>query len=165
MSIKELLRTDKIDSAFKVTVILKGLNAALEIIGSFVILLISQNFVTRSVFFLTQEELGEDPRDRLANYLLTAAQYFSVGTRQFVFAYLLSHGVIKIILVISLLKKNLWAYPVSLIVFSLFILYQLYRYTFTHSLSLIALTIFDLVVIWLIWKEYSFLREPNGPTL
>lgn len=145
--------------------ILKGINALLEIISSFAILLISQDFVIRSVAFLTQEELGEDPRDRLANYVLTVAQHFSVGTREFAFAYLLSHGVVKIILVISLLKKKLWAYPVSMAVFSLFILYQLYRYTFTHSISLIALTIFDLVVIWLIWKEYRGLKMQDGDGL
>jgi uncharacterized membrane protein len=45
------------------------------------------------------------------------------------------------------------------IVFGAFIVYQLYRFTFTHGIGLIALSVFDLVVIWLIWLEYRALRS------
>src|SRR6266849_2241844 len=39
--------------------------------------------------------------------------------------------------------------------FGLFAAHQLYRYTFSHSLYLILLTILDAVVIWLTWLEYT----------
>jgi uncharacterized membrane protein len=42
-------------------------------------------------------------------------------------------------------------------VFGAFIAYQLYRFTFTHSIGLIALSLFDFAVIWLIWLEYRSL--------
>jgi uncharacterized membrane protein len=64
--------------------------------------------------------------------------------------------------VIALLKNKLWAYPWSLVVLGSFILYQIYRFTFTHSLALIVLTVFDLAVIWLIWREYQIVRTPTG---
>jgi uncharacterized membrane protein len=57
-----------------------------------------------------------------------------------------------------LLRGKLWAYPLSIWVLLAFIAYQLYRYTFTHSIGLILLSIFDLVVLWLIWHEYRTVR-------
>ena len=58
-----------------------------------------------------------------------------------------------------LLREKLWAYPASFAVFGAFIAYQLYRYTFTHGFGLIALTLFDLVVMLLIWHEYRLLKR------
>jgi len=40
-----------------------------------------------------------------------------------------------------------------------FIVYQIYRFTLTGSIALIALTVFDLIVIWLIWLEYRAVRS------
>jgi len=87
------------------------------------------------------------------------AQNFSVQEQNFYAFYLLSHGVVKLFLVVGLLKGKLWSYPASLIVLGLFILYQLYRYSYTHGVGLIALTVFDIVVMALIWHEYGLVRR------
>jgi len=42
---------------------------------------------------------------------------------------------------------------------SLFIFYQLYRFFYTPSLGLIVLTVFDLIVMVLIWHEYRLSRR------
>ena len=62
-------------------------------------------------------------------------------------------------LVIGLLKNKLWAYPASLIALGLFVLYQLYRFSYTHGAGLIVLTVFDLLVMSLIWHEYRLVRR------
>ena len=72
--------------------------------------------------------------------------------------YLFGHGVIKLWIIIGLLRKKLWYYPVAMIVFGLFIVYQLYRYTFTHSFLLLLITALDFIVIGLTWHEYRHLR-------
>lgn len=41
-------------------------------------------------------------------------------------------------------------YPASIVVMSLFIAYQIYRYTYTHGIGLILLTLFDLILIGLV---------------
>jgi len=102
--------------------------------------------------------MTEDPNDFVANTLLSAVQRISVSSQHFAALYLLSHGAVKVFLVIGLLRNRSWAYPAALAVFSAFILYQVYRFTLTHSLGLVALTVFDLAVMWLIWREYR-LRE------
>ena len=144
---------------FRISIILKGLNALIEIIGGFITLFITKILLIQVVFLLTQDELGEDPKDFIATHLVTAAQQFSLSTQHFAALYLLVHGFVKGFLVIALLKNKLWAYPASMIIFSLFILYQLTIFASTHSLWLIVLTLFDILVLWLIWHEYRYIKN------
>ncbi|WP_337142528.1 DUF2127 domain-containing protein [Mesorhizobium sp. Cs1299R1N1] len=90
---------------------------------------------------------------------MTMASHFSVSTQHFYAFYLLSHGLVQIALVAALLKRRLWAYPASLAALLLFIIYQLYRFSYTHSAGLIVLTLFDLLVVWLVWHEYRLVQS------
>lgn len=149
---------------FTFSVTLKGIHAFIEVIGGILLYFISTSFITTWVVRLTQEELSEDPHDLISNYFLSSAQNFSIGAKSFAAFYLFSHGAVKLFLVAGLLRNKLWAYPVSLVVLGLFILYQTYRFTFTHSLGLIALTAFDLIVIWLVTHEYRLIRKHQSRT-
>ena len=154
----------RIHQIFRISVLLKGAHALVECGGGLVLAFVSTTAITRLVNALTQEELIEDPNDLVATHLLSLAQNFTVGTQRFYALYLLSHGLIKALLVIGLLRNKLWAYPVSLVVLGLFIVYQLYRFSYTHGLGLIALTVFDVFVMGLIWHEYrvvSFTPPPR----
>jgi len=84
-------------------------------------------------------------------------QVLSIGSKNFYAFYLLSHGLIKMFLVIGLLRNKLWSYPASLVVMGLFIIYQLYRFSYTGSFGLIAITALDVVVMVLIWHEYRLM--------
>jgi uncharacterized membrane protein len=75
--------------------------------------------------------------------------------------YLLSHGVVKTALVVALWFNKLWAYPLTIAVFGGFMAYQVYRYTYTHSFALMALTIFDAVVVGLTWLEYRDQKQKH----
>jgi len=149
----------RIHQIFEISVLLKGAHALVECVGGLVLAFVSTSAITSLVNALTQEELIEDPNDFVATHLLSLAQNFTVSTRHFYAFYLLSHGVIKVFLVIGLLRNKLWAYPVSLLVLGLFIVYQLYRFSYTHGFGLIALTVFDVMVMGLIWHEYRLVRR------
>ena len=146
---------------FRISILLKGLHALLEIVGGTLLYVIHPDTIQRFISRLTQNELLEDRRDLIANTLQRAAEHLSIGGKTFAAFYLLSHGVIKLVLVIELLRKRLWAYPASLAMFGAFIAYQLYRYTHTHSIGLIVLSGFDVLVMWLIWREYKIVRKQN----
>jgi len=148
------MNEQKIHRIFEISVLLKGAHALLEIVGGIALYLISTDTVANLVKLLTQEELIEDPNDYVATHLLTMAQHFSVESKSFYAFYLLSHGLIKLLLVVGLLRERMWSYPASLVALGAFIVYQLYRFSYTHSPGLIALTIFDLFVIWLVWHEW-----------
>ena len=99
-----------------------------------------------------------DPNDLLTGLFLHTVQHLSIGTQKFAAVYLLVHGTIKLWLIAGLLRKRLWYFPVAMTVFSLFIVYQLYRYTNTHSGWLLVITALDLVIIALTWHEYRGLK-------
>ena len=143
---------------------LKGAFALAEIAASIFAYVVTTQFLLDLVHAVTRTELTEDPRDFVANYLLHAAQDMSVSSQHFAAFYLFSHGAIKLWLIIGLWREKLGYYPAAIAVFGLFILYQIYRYSFTHSLSLLLITALDVVVIGLTWFEYQHLQRmlPNG---
>ncbi|TXB69403.1 DUF2127 domain-containing protein [Paracoccus aurantiacus] len=149
----------RIHEIFRLSVILKGLHALIEIAGGIAFYLISADSVVRWVSVLTRPELAENPRDMIATHLLAAAHGLNASTQSFYAFYLLSHGLIKIVLVIGLLREKLIAYPASLVAMTAFIAYQLYRYSYTHSFGLLVLTVFDLIVMVLVWHEWRLLRK------
>lgn len=153
------MKERRIHQVFQVSIVLKGAHALIECLSGLALALISTATIVSAVNFLTQTELVEDPHDFVANHLLAWAQHFSVSTKSFYAFYLLSHGVVKLLLVAGLLKEKLWSYPASLVVLGLFIVYQLYRFSYTHGAGLIILTIFDIFVMVLIWHEYRLVRH------
>ena len=144
---------------FEVSLWLKGVFALLEIVAGIATYFVPQQLLLSLVQWVTKDEFAEDPHDLVANYLLHSVQNLSIGAQDFAAIYLLAHGVIKLWLIIGLLRKRLWYYPVAIIVFGLFIVYQLYRFTFTHSVWLILITALDVVVIALTWHEWRYLRR------
>jgi uncharacterized membrane protein len=149
----------RIHQIFVVSVAAKGIHALIEIVGGLALYLTSTRTILSWIDRFSQGELTEDPNDWIATKAVEFGQHFSVEQHHFYAFYLLSHGVVKAVLVVGLLKEKLWAYPASFAVFGAFIAYQLYRYSFTHDLSLILLSIFDLFVIALAVHEYRLLRK------
>jgi uncharacterized membrane protein len=150
---------NSIHIAFEVSLILKGCVALLETLGGIVAYFVSMRMLLKVVTSLTADELAEEPNDLIASYFLHLFQHITSGSQQFISFYLVSHGLVKLLLVTGLYLKKLWCYPVAIAVFFAFIAYQLYRYSFTHSEWLLLLTILDGVVIWLTWHEFTHLKN------
>lgn len=147
---------------FLISAWFKGIDGFLELAGGIALFAVSPDLLLRLVRSLTQDEIAEDPRDLLANALRHAARHLTFASEHFMAIYLLVHGVVKIGLVWALLARVLAAYPVSAVVFGGFIVYQLYRYSFTHGAGLLLLSGLDLVVIGLIILEYRALRRSRA---
>ena len=145
---------DFVHISFEIGLLLKGIDGLLEIFGGILLIFLNPGRLNRIILLLTQHELSEDPKDLVANALLSLSQSFSISTQQFGIFYLMSHGIIKCILILLLWQKKLWAYPLSIIALVLFIAYQIYRYSISHSAFLILLTVFDIIMIILTYIEY-----------
>lgn len=159
---KKLNSKAAIHQAFRIGIFLKGVNGFLETIGGGLLLIVKPAAINRFILFWTQGELAEDPQDIIAHYLVNFARNFSLNTQIFSAIYLLSHGAIKLFLVVALFKRKLWAYPLAIFFFFLFILYQIYRFSYDHSFWLVLLTIFDIVIIVLTYLEYRELKKAEG---
>lgn len=142
--------------AFEVTIFIKAIDGILEIIGSFLLLFIVDPVkISNWVIGLTVHELIQDPNDAFANFMLNAASNLSIDSTSFAAIYLMIHGLAKLFIVILLWNKKIWAYPVMIVFLSSFVTYQLYRYTHTHAMTLILLSIFDAITALLTWNAYK----------
>ncbi len=148
-------KPDLLDRLFRVGIILKGLDGLLEIIGGLALFFVSPAALNRLAIGLTAHELSQDPHDFIARHLLRSAAKLNGHAVVFGALYLLSHGLVKIVLVGALLKNKLWAYPWMIVFLLLFIVYQLYRLTIEPTFGLSVLTIFDAIIAWLTWREYQ----------
>ncbi|MDE2001074.1 MAG: DUF2127 domain-containing protein [Patescibacteria group bacterium] len=143
---------------FDVGVWIKGIDGFLETLGG--VLLWSFGSSGNTLLgVLTQHELVGDPHDVIANAIHDALAHSSAQLDFFASLYLLSHGVVKILLVVGLLQKRMWAYPASIAFLAGFIIYQLYRLTYGYSLGLVVLTVFDVILIGLVWHEYRYIQR------
>ncbi|MPM24713.1 hypothetical protein SDC9_71197 [bioreactor metagenome] len=64
---------------FEVGLLLKGIDGLLEIIGGVCLLFLNPDRLNWLTRLLTQHELSEDPRDMVANLLVTLSGRFSIG--------------------------------------------------------------------------------------
>ena len=145
---------DLLDRTFEVGIVLKGLDGLLELLGGALLLVVSPAAINQMVETLTQHELSEDPHDLIATHLLRVSHGLTGSAVLFGAAYLLLHGVVKVVLVLALLRNKLWAYPWMIAFLMAFIGYQLYRIALDVTVGLIGLTVFDAIIVGLTWREY-----------
>ena len=143
------------DKAFRISLYLKGLDGLLETAGGILLLIVTPEQINHLARWLTQGELSEDPHDFIANHILKTAHHLTGASLAFGAAYLLAHGIVKIVLVFEVIRDHLWAYVGLIGVTALFVIYQVYRLVVDKfSVSLFLLTLFDLLIIYLTQKEY-----------
>ena len=149
---------DLLDKTFNVALLLKGLDGLLELIGGIVLLVVSPDTINHLAQNLTQHELSQDPHDFWSHHLLHLTGNLH-HTQTFGALYLLTHGVVKLVIVVGLLRREHWAYYVAFVFLGGFVVYQIYRLTYDPSVGLALLTVFDLFIIWLTWREFMRMRR------
>ena len=143
---------------FWIGIIFKAVDGLLEITGGLVLLVVSSEAIRGLAYVLVEPELAQDPNDWLANHLLIWIFHLSTDSRVFAIAYLLVHGIIKLVIVGAIWFSQLWAYWLAGIVFSLFVVYQVVNFFMTCSMMMVLLTIVDLIIIALLPPEHRRLK-------
>lgn len=108
-------------------------------------------------------EIAEDPSDTLFTFINYFLNIHPVHITYFLAGYVFFWGFIDIVLSISLLKHKPWAFPLTLWLIGLFVCYELFRFTHTHSLVLLGVIGVDIIIMWLIYRESRKLQleEPQ----
>jgi uncharacterized membrane protein len=151
---------DAEDRLFRVVIALKGLDGLLELLGGVLLLVARPDQITGLASLLTRHELSEDPNDLIANLVLHGSASLATGSGALLGAlYLLSHGLVKVVLVWAVLRNRLWAYPWMIGFLGVFLAYQAYRLVLRFTVGLALLSVFDLVVLWLTVREYRRNRQ------
>lgn len=151
-------RRGLLDRFFQVSLIFKGLDGVLELIGGALLLWVSPARLSGFARLLTQHELSEDPNDFIANAIIHWAGNQNLSASLFAAGYLLVHGAIKVVLVWAVLRDRLWAYPWMIAFLLAFIAYQTYLMARSFSWGMLALTIFDIAIVALTVREYRIRR-------
>jgi len=148
-----------LDRAFRIAIVLKGLDGVLELAGGIALLFVSPASINHLVRWATAHELAQDPNDLVARHLLHSASQLTTSSTVYGAIYLLVHGGTKVVLIVALLRGKLWAYPWLIGLLVVFIVYQSYRLSYRFTVGLLLLTLFDLAVTALTWREWRTRRE------
>ncbi|HUC86826.1 MAG TPA: DUF2127 domain-containing protein [Candidatus Saccharimonadales bacterium] len=134
-------RTTLIDDSFFVAVIGKCAGGVVELaIG---ILLIFLSVHTLQALLTPLQHVGVN----LVNSI-------SSGSRLFIIVYFSLRGSVRLVLGVMLLREQLWAYPAAVLLLL----------AGHYSSALLALTLFDTIVVGLTWYEYFKLRRGHHLT-
>jgi uncharacterized membrane protein len=147
---------------FVIGVVIKAIDGVLEMAGGVLIFFITPEHTERIVRSLTENELPGMAHNLIRQHVVPAVQHATTGSKTFAAIYLLGHGVIKLGLVSGLLLKKRVAYPVAIVAFALFLIYQLIRYTEDASALLLVLSALDAFVIVMTVLEYRRLEAEHA---
>ena len=147
---------------FDIGVMIKGIDGAFEVVAG-LLLLFKAGMLETWIWMWISHRPEEKSGDLIAALLARFAEMLSSDTKSFAVYYLIGHGVLKVFLAFNLLRERMWAFPVSIVFFGLFVIYQLHRFTHTHSLLLLTLSLVDVVVIGLIWREWRLRAQGLPP--
>ncbi|MEN9626485.1 MAG: hypothetical protein RL557_813 [archaeon] len=146
--------------------LLKGIHAIIEILLGIILLILTKEFISNVIIALIEGRLAGDPNNFIAKYISQFGIDLSLSIKLFFAFYLISHGIVNLYLVYAIIKKPSFAYPISLVIFIGFLIYQTYDYFATSSLWMLVIILFDLLFIGLLFyeynahlKEYSFLGK------
>ncbi len=139
--------------AFACGVALKGALAGLEMVAGLLLALFGAAAIHLAQS-LAPALLAAHPHDHLLAAAARAAAGWSPRAEHFCALFLIAHGAVKALAAGALLTERRWAFPFGIAILSAFVLYQLVRYVETGAIALLAVSLFDLLVIGLIAREY-----------
>lgn len=156
---KELNRRENlVNIGFYGGLALKAIYAAVEFANGILLMVLNHAQLNTLIKLIALPELREDPQDIAMNYFIKLGKNLSINSQHSAALYLLLHGSTKLMVIWLLLRKRLWAYPLAVIVFGLFVLYEMYSYIHSSSVLLLLSVIMDILIIVLIVMEYKRLK-------
>jgi uncharacterized membrane protein len=132
----------------------KGIFGIVELIIGIGLLLVGPKALNKYMLWLVEFE----PFDRPSRIIDTTTQFVAnhvLGSLHMLIAlYMIVHGLVAIAVIIALVHKKMWAFPLAGIVLALFIVYQIYRLALAFSLVLLIFTLIDTAIMFFLRYEY-----------
>lgn len=144
-----------LDKTYEIGIIIKGIDGILELIGGILILTLNANAIHGITQFLTENALASDPDNIIAIHIAKLGSDLASNRNYFAAAFLLTHGLVKVVLVVCLLLNKVWAYPWALGALGLFLIYQVYQLVTAPTFPMAFLSVLDAVIIWLVYREWQ----------
>jgi uncharacterized membrane protein len=148
------------NAVYDIGIIVKGFDGIVEFIAGLA-LLVSPGLVHSLLMAIGAEASEGHGRMHhfVAQYVARLDDQLAASGLVFLVIFLLSHGLVKIVLVVCLLKKIVRVYPGALAILSAFLIYQLYVFLRDPGIGMALFCILDVAIIWLVWREYRVLLQ------
>lgn len=147
------VKNDWLEWSYRIGVACKGLTGILQLLAGLGLLLTPADWAMRFAQWLAEHRLANSPDDPIAHEVLAWAARFGPNVQHFYTIFLIGHGVLMCWLAWSLLRRLNWAFPWAILILAGFVVYQLVEYSLRSDPTLLFLTSFDLIVIFLIVME------------
>ncbi len=147
------------DFFFRVGLIIKGVDSVFEVVGG--VLLMMPMKIARYLAVLSHHEVYRH-HDVLAGKIDHLSESIVMHSSMGEAAYLMVHGLAKVILIYAIFRDRKWGYKGLITVLSLFATIELVRAFTAHEVMTGVLSLFDVIMVFLIVKEY---RVRFGPRL
>jgi uncharacterized membrane protein len=144
--------------------VLKGFNAAFELVVGGLLLILPPETIrawTEAVTGFIRSVLHQAGHGHLAGMLET----ISMETMIFIAWYFISHGVVKAFVVVCLLARKMWAYPLGIVVFVGFGIYQTWEYFHGGGNFYMVLNVLDVALIGLTAMEWRHALRTGMPSV
>lgn len=132
----------------------KGVFGIIELVIGFTLLILGRKAMNKLLLWIVNFE----PFENHPKLMDTASRFIInhvLGSLHLLIAlYMIVHGLVAIAVVIALIHKKMWAFPMAGIIMALFIIYQIYRLALAFSLILLILTLIDIAIIFFLRYEY-----------
>lgn len=158
-SLQEIRENLWYERIYKIGVGIKGIDGTIELIAGLWLWLAPNSLhVLLTSWQASAESWGTSLGDLIASGLAHLNEELYGGVLVMAVIFLISHGVIKLVLVYALLKEILWAYPYALGVLVLFLVAQIYALIVSPGVGMAILVLLDIFIIWLVWGEWQKLK-------
>jgi uncharacterized membrane protein len=147
----------RLHTALEISLALKGLMALTEVVSGAALMAIGTGKVAQFVDWLVSNDLTSDPTDVIGVTFHHIANSLSLDTHNFFAWYLITQGMVKLLTIIALARGERWFFPIGAAILSTFVVYQLIHIWLNYSGILLVLTLFDIVVVTLVLREYRAL--------
>jgi len=117
-------------------------------------LILGHEKIQHVIDFFTGIELREDKNDVIANSILHLSQSLSIHAEKLFAGYLISEGIVKIVLLYGVYKDNTKVLPFAFLFFGIIVFYELYLLLSGHSLFIIVLILLDILLLGVIASEW-----------
>lgn len=147
------------DILFRVGLVMKGVDSVFEVIGGALFLFPMK--LARYLAVLSQHEVYRH-HQVLAGRIDRLADTIQLHTHLGEAAYLIVHGLAKVVLIVAIFRGRRWGYVGLIAVLGCYTAIELVRAVTTREIVTGVLGLFDAFVVALIAKEYRAHYGPNA---
>lgn len=138
--------------------VLKGIDGLVELALAVLLFVFGPHGITEAAIWITTRFSSDTTRLWLSEHLVRHA-HLAAGSVIFAASYLVVQGVVKLWLAEALLRERRKVFPIALGVMGLLIVAVIVREAEKPAIGLHILLLLNVVITFLIWREYTQLKQ------